>query len=226
MEKRFLEDCLAKGISLIEIGEIAGKPPGTVGYWVKKYGLVANGRERYAPRGAITRASLEELIKVDATLRQMADALDRSVRTVCYWLERYGLERRPHTRRRVKAGPGAPKRMDDECKHHGRTEFILEGRGYYRCLKCRANAVAKRRRKVKQILVDEAGGECAICGYSRCISALHFHHVDPTAKEFHLGHQGATRSLARSRTEARKCVLLCANCHAEVEDKARDTPGT
>jgi hypothetical protein len=26
-----------------------------------------------------------------------------------------------------------------------------------------------------------------------------------------------TRSLARARDEARKCVLLCANCHAEVE---------
>jgi hypothetical protein len=26
-----------------------------------------------------------------------------------------------------------------------------------------------------------------------------------------------TRSLAILREEARKCVLLCANCHAEVE---------
>ncbi len=26
-----------------------------------------------------------------------------------------------------------------------------------------------------------------------------------------------TRSLSAARREARKCILLCANCHAEVE---------
>jgi hypothetical protein len=29
--------------------------------------------------------------------------------------------------------------------------------------------------------------------------------------------EGATRSLERNRREAAKCVLLCSNCHAEVE---------
>jgi hypothetical protein len=29
--------------------------------------------------------------------------------------------------------------------------------------------------------------------------------------------QGVTRSLAAARVEMAKCVLLCANCHAEVE---------
>ena len=28
---------------------------------------------------------------------------------------------------------------------------------------------------------------------------------------------GVTRSWSKSRREAQKCVLLCANCHAEVE---------
>ena len=36
-------------------------------------------------------------------------------------------------------------------------------------------------------------------------------------KEFALSPEGVTRSLERARAEARKCVLLCANCHAEVE---------
>jgi hypothetical protein len=64
--------------------------------------------------------------------------------------------------------------------------------------------------------VEEAGGRCRICGYNRCIAALQFHHLDPTAKEFNLARRGA-RSIERLRTEARKCVLLCSNCHAEVE---------
>jgi hypothetical protein len=48
-------------------------------------------------------------------------------------------------------------------------------------------------------------------------SALEFHHIDPATKEFGVSRSGVTRSIARSRAEARKCVLLCSNCHAEVE---------
>jgi hypothetical protein len=77
--------------------------------------------------------------------------------------------------------------------------------------------VSKRRRKMKLILVADAGGRCALCGYDRCMGALHFHHVDPSNKQFHLSMQGVTRSLAAARVEMAKCVLLCANCHAEVE---------
>jgi hypothetical protein len=77
--------------------------------------------------------------------------------------------------------------------------------------------VSRRRRTIKQTLLQEAGGRCALCGYNRCPAALHFHHVDPATKQFHLSMQGVTRSLARARAEMAKCVLLCANCHAEVE---------
>ena len=56
-----------------------------------------------------------------------------------------------------------------------------------------------------------------ICGYDRSIAALQFHHLDRATKQFTIGNLGITRSLERMRAEARKCVLLCANCHAEVE---------
>jgi hypothetical protein len=70
---------------------------------------------------------------------------------------------------------------------------------------------------VKQILVSDAGGRCVQCGYDRCVAALHFHHGEPRNKAFDLSRHGVTRSLARARAEAGKCVLLCSNCHAEVE---------
>jgi len=89
--------------------------------------------------------------------------------------------------------------------------------GYYRCLACRAAAVVKRRRAVKRILVEEAGGSCRLCGYDRFPAALQFHHVDPTQKSFSLSHRGVTIALDAARAEAAKRVLLCANCHAEVE---------
>ena len=74
-----------------------------------------------------------------------------------------------------------------------------------------------RRRRVKRILVAEHGGSCRLCGYSRSTVALQFHHVDPITKSFALSTQGVARSLEKAREEARKCVLVCANCHAEVE---------
>jgi hypothetical protein len=77
--------------------------------------------------------------------------------------------------------------------------------------------VAERRRRIKVELVAEAGGACAVCGYNRCISALSFHHVNPREKRFGVARGGVTLGIARMREEARKCVLLCANCHAEVE---------
>ena len=77
--------------------------------------------------------------------------------------------------------------------------------------------VAARRRRIKEILVAEAGGRCRVCGYDIYIGALQFHHQDPTAKRFTVSRGGTTGSLDSMREEARKCVLLCANCHAEVE---------
>lgn len=77
--------------------------------------------------------------------------------------------------------------------------------------------MTRYRQNVKQTLVREAGGRCVICGYSRCVAALQFHHVDPATKRFSLSLKGVARALEVVRAEAAKCVLLCANCHAEVE---------
>jgi hypothetical protein len=86
---------------------------------------------------------------------------------------------------------------------------------------CSQQRVADRRRRLKRLLVEEAGGCCVECGYGACCAALQFHHVDPSAKSFALSHEGVTRSVEKARQEARKCVLLCANCHAEVEAGVR-----
>jgi hypothetical protein len=39
-----------------------------------------------------------------------------------------------------------------------------------------------------------------------------------------MSQRGVTLSLARLRAEARKCVLLCGNCHAEVEAGVANIP--
>lgn len=89
--------------------------------------------------------------------------------------------------------------------------------GSFRCPRCVSERVSRRRRRLKEILVAEAGGACVACGYDRYIGALQFHHLDRREKRFQLAGRGLTRALSTLRREAEKCVLLCANCHAEVE---------
>ena len=93
---------------------------------------------------------------------------------------------------------------------------FYKGSGRWRCKRCVGEAVTRRHRKVRAILLGEAGGRCALCGYGRCTLNLHFHHVDPATKSFPVNAMRG-KGLEALREEARKCVLLCANCHGEVE---------
>jgi hypothetical protein len=78
------------------------------------------------------------------------------------------------------------------------TTYRRTGGAGYRCAKCAGEAVSRRRRKVKRILVAEAGGMCRLCGYDRCIAALEFHHLDRADKRFSLSYRGVSRALARA----------------------------
>lgn len=219
LDKAFLTKCLDDGMSLPEIGKLTGRAPGTVGYWVKRHGLVANGSRKFRPGKGIPRAALEPLVEQGITLGRIAKELEAGIQTVSYWIEKYGLPAPIEVRRQrrselLRAGET---RGTWRCRHHGEAEFFADASGAWRCRLCRQEAVSRRRRKVKRILVDEAGGECAICGYDRAIGALHFHHLEPETKRFAVTSSGHTIGLARAREEAAKCVLLCANCHVEVE---------
>lgn len=114
--------------------------------------------------------------------------------------------------------------IQKECRRHGVQVYVKAGSsGYYRCRKCRSANVTESRRRMKRRLVEAAGGQCVICGYNRYYGSLEFHHVDPATKTLKLG--GAVAySLARGLEEIKKCVLLCGNCHPEVEAGVTELP--
>ena len=170
----------------------------------------------HAARGALARDLLVALVARDLTVRDIAAEVDRSPATVRYWLQRHGLETTRTARTRRTRGREQA-RFEDECQVHGRSTFVRRNDGGTACLRCRVDRVKARRRRLKQILIAEAGGACVLCGYDRCTAALEFHHRDRATKRFGLGERGLTRSLEVLRGEAAKCVLLCSNCHAEVE---------
>jgi transposase len=215
MERATLEDLLGQKLSLAEIGRRVGRHESTVGYWVRKYGLESRGREKHRAKGGVPRDTLRPLVEAGLSTAEIASAIGLSKTTVRHWLREYGLATKWAERRRALTANQT--RLVLECPHHGATTFIRRRNGGYRCAKCRAEAVSRRRRRVKLMLVEEAGGQCAVCGYRRCVAALEFHHLVPAEKSFSLSHRGVTRAMETARSEARKCVLLCANCHAEVE---------
>ena len=65
-------------------------------------------------------------------------------------------------------------------------------------------------------LIRLKGAKCEYCGYNKNYAALEFHHPNPYEKNFQLD----IRTLSNRRwdaviIEAKKCLLLCSNCHAE-----------
>ena len=64
--------------------------------------------------------------------------------------------------------------------------------------------------------IEYKGGKCECCGYDKCVSALEFHHLDSSTKEFGIGQKGYTRSWDKNKEELDKCILVCANCHIEI----------
>jgi excisionase family DNA binding protein len=215
MDRSWLAAQLAAGRSIESIAREVGKHPSTVRHWVTEHGLVSRFAERHAAKGPPTRGVMAVLVAEELTVQQIAERLGIGATTVRYWLRKYGL-------RTVRAR-GARPAPDQQvvirnCRRHGYTAWVRTGSGgRFRCKRCRTAAVTARRRRVKQLLIDEAGGCCVLCGYDRFPGALQFHHLDPAEKSFALSVPGVTRSLEKARAEAAKCVLMCANCHAEVE---------
>lgn len=229
MNKQSLERLLGQGESVERIAARFGKDPSTISYWMKKYGLTSPYAEKHAAKAGIERERLEGLVEAGLSIAEIATAVGRSKATVRHWLRRYGLRTRGARGAKTTAARRALRDAglliaEIVCPRHGETEFILEGRGYYRCKRCRADGVVRRRQKVKAILVEEAGGRCVICGYDRNVRALQFHHRDPSLKRIGVSGQGITYSIDTLRGEAQKCVLLCANCHVEVEAGTAELP--
>lgn len=56
-----------------------------------------------------------------------------------------------------------------------------------------------------------------LCGYDKHPGVLDFHHLDPLTKAFGISSGGMSRSWQKITEEIAKCILVCANCHREIE---------
>lgn len=108
------------------------------------------------------------------------------------------------------------------CGTCGKPYDYSRGRGASRqhCASCMVN---RQRWKKKEMAIEYKGGECQLCGYKKCARNLQFHHIDPREKKFGIS---GSHCLAweKMKVELDKCILLCANCHGEVEDGITNLP--
>ena len=101
--------------------------------------------------------------------------------------------------------------MSDKRKYADRAKYLIK-------------AVAKRRKKIREMAIEYKGGKCMLCGYSRCSQSLDFHHSSNTEKNFGISDKGYTRSWERVKKEIDKCILVCANCHRELHVGIKQLP--
>jgi predicted HNH restriction endonuclease len=101
--------------------------------------------------------------------------------------------------------------MSDKRKYADRAKYLIR-------------AVAKRRKKIREMAIEYKGGKCELCGYDRCFQALDFHHIGSTGKDFGISDKGYTRSWEKVKKEIDKCILVCANCHRELHVGFKQLP--
>lgn len=87
-------------------------------------------------------------------------------------------------------------------------------------IRSKANAIRQRekRRIFRNEIISLLGGECKKCGYKKSSCSLDFHHVNPDEKSSGVSILIWFLKMHEAKEEADKTVLLCANCHRELEN--------
>ncbi len=98
------------------------------------------------------------------------------------------------------------------------TKFTKKGKTLQAyCNSCLYTYQINRWKERKAKAVAYKGGKCSICGYSKTLAALEFHHIEPKTKLF-AWNKLRLRPWHEVINELDKCTLMCSNCHAELHN--------
>ena len=156
---------------------------------------------------------LKQLVKQGKSIRQIAELFNKSPGSVRHWLRKYNLTTYKE-----------PK-YSTNCKFCDVTltdDNTYSSKKRWSCKSCANKYRTKQFVDTKLKLVEIKGGKCKCCGFDGHYSALEFHHLDPSKKEFNLSvtNNGWNKLLK----EVDKCILLCSNCHRMVHAGVLNLP--
>ena len=224
MEKELLEECLARG-HVARSDRQARRQARIDGQLLAeeaRAGCGAGGeaRAKGAPSKEET-GTASRLAETVARSRDGRSAWDRSLATIRYWMRKYELRRSARSASETRAAPErareassskVPRAWDDGVRTRGP-----------KAVSAASDAVRRLSQDGAEVTEENPGGggwRASACsaGIDRCILRRCSSIISiPATKEFQLARGGLPDRSARVRAEASKCVLLCANCHAEVE---------
>ena len=98
-------------------------------------------------------------------------------------------------------------------------EFVPDRSKGHRKDRCGTCITSTRHKQIKLKALLYKGSKCVKCSYDKCVEALHFHHLEPEHKDFTVG-GSYNRKWEVIEKELDKCILLCANCHAETHSSS------
>lgn len=162
---------------------------------------------------------IEKTLEHHKSIRKSAKVLGIGYSTLRYWIEKLdvSIEKKEISERRC---PRCKKNKEMSSFYNRRGG---KGSSAY-CKPCTIDQTVERQRAFKSKCVEYKGGKCFKCGYSRSISALEFHHIDPSEKDFSISNAKLTSINERIYRELDKCILVCANCHREIHDEMVGLP--
>lgn len=216
-QDKIIRNRAAEGIGLVQIAREIKTNRHTVAKYCKRNEIELKTRHHH--NKDISKEELEDLIEAGASIKFMADKYDCAPSAIHHRLRRLGLR----TKNRIGKDPHSlnyPK-----CEQCGKTR-----KPYYKADRDRCPPICGycknkiKEKTVKDQIVKLRGGKCERCGYDECIQALEFHHESKENKEEQVSTLVKDGLFNKAWDEAKKCKLLCSNCHRHhhYKDKWND----
>jgi hypothetical protein len=114
---------------------------------------------------------------------------------------------------------GWSSRTKDQRQFWCKTCFTENSKAHYKERDLKEALAAYTRQRKNRIfrLLDhlKACNPCQFCGEGHPCS-LDFHHLDPLSKEGLVSQYASRKNYTKAIAEARKCAVICRNCHSKV----------
>jgi hypothetical protein len=173
-------------------------------------------------QNAMDKEYLESLVEQGLSTNQLAKIFKKGQTTIMYWLKKFGLKTKHRSFKDIPLEEKIDKNNQycDICniKLNDNNAYIRNEKNrccYHNyCKKCFSKDNFLKKLNFKKKALEYKNSCCEFCGYDKDITALDFHHLDPSQKEISPSNLHY-KSWDYAKQELDKCIVLCSNCHRE-----------